>query len=76
MLAEFSGRKLRNACKKKDITQEALAEQAGASDRYVRDLESGRKSNPSAVLLCQMPKALDIPMDDLMELLAEDSSAE
>lgn len=72
MPAKFNAEKFRDMRKKKNLTQERLAEQANSTDRYIRDLESGRKNNPSASLLHQMSKALEVSMDDLME----DSTAE
>ena len=71
MPAEFSGEKLRDARRRKNITQEVLAEKADLGDRYIRDLESGRMRNPSAVLVCQMSQALDIQMDELMDIKQE-----
>jgi len=76
MLAEFSGKKLRDARKKKNISQEVLAEQADLGDRYIRELESGRKSNPSAVLVYRMANTLEISMEELMDSSSETSSAE
>ena len=76
MLAEFSGEKLRDARKRKDITQEELAEKSNTTDRYVRALESGQKDNPSAALLCQMSRALDVPMDALMDISEENPALE
>lgn len=48
MEANFDGKKLREVRKSRDLSQVSLASQAGSSDHYIRDLETGRKSNPSA----------------------------
>lgn len=68
MPAKFNPEKFHAVRKAKNITQEKLAEQAGTSGRYIRELESGRKHNPSASLLCQMSVALDVQMEDFMEI--------
>ena len=71
MLAKFNANKLRSARMKRGMTQEALAERCNTTDRYIRDLESGRKESPSAALVCQFSQALDIPMEALMDIIQE-----
>ena len=61
----FQYERLKAARQKKNMTQEELAERCGSSDRYIRDLEKGRKVNPSADLVCQIASALDITMETL-----------
>lgn len=65
MQVVFQFERLKAARLKKNMTQEELAEHCGSSDRYIRDLEKGRKINPSADLICQIASALDIPMEAL-----------
>ena len=65
MQTVFQYERLKEARLKKNLTQEELAERCGSSDRYIRDLEKGRKVNPSADLVCQIASALDIPMEAL-----------
>jgi len=48
------------------MTQEMLAEFCGCSPRYLRNLEAGKKRNPSAILVRRMAIVLEIPMEDLM----------
>lgn len=67
MQAYFRYQKLKETRMKKNLTQEELAERCGSSDRYIRDLEKGRKKHPSADLVCQIASALDIPMEALFE---------
>lgn len=74
VLAKFDAQKLRKIRKEQKMTQSSLAEKANSTDRYIRDLESGRKNNPSAILLCQMSGALGVQMDDLMDIRGDDSS--
>lgn len=76
MEAKFSADKLREARTGNHMTQESLAEQAGISARYLRALESGHRSNPSAALLCRVSLALGIAMDALMDISGEDASPE
>lgn len=72
MPAKFSAQKLRLVRKQKKISQMFLAELCDSSDRYIRDLELGRKANPSATIVCMLSRALDVPMDELMEYKQED----
>lgn len=65
---KLAGKKVKLLRISKKITQEDLAEQAEATDRYIRDLESGRKSNPSAALLFRMSKILGVSMEELIEI--------
>lgn len=67
MSAKFNAERLKALRKEKHITQESLAARANLTDRYLRDLESGRKDNPSASLVCRISTALEIPMDELMK---------
>lgn len=74
MSAEFNGKKLKSIRKAKRITQEALAEKAALGDRYIRELESGRKSNPSVVLVYRMANTLDVSVEDLMEITPDETT--
>lgn len=66
MSVKLNGEKLKKLREERNITQEALAELAEMGDRYVRDLESGRKSNPSAALLYRISDALGVSMEELL----------
>lgn len=68
MQVKLNAGKLKAIRKARKLTQSGLAEQSGSTDRYIRDLESGRKDNPSAALLFQMCSALGVSMDELMEI--------
>lgn len=72
MLAKFNGTKLREVREQKDMPQAELAAKAGASIRYVRALERGKKRNPSAELLCKLAIALDVPMETFMQIQREE----
>ena len=58
---------IRNKRESLGITQAELAEKGGVSERYIRALEAGTKSNPSANLVYRLSKALEIYMEDLMK---------
>ena len=72
MLAKFNAEKLRIARIEHNITQEMLAERCNTTDRYIRDLEAGRKDMPSAALVCRFSLALDVPMESLMDIVQEE----
>ena len=72
MLAKFNADKLRAARANRNMTQEMLAERCDTTDRYIRDLEAGRKDMPSAALVCRFSLALDVPMESLMDIVQEE----
>ena len=67
MQVVFQFERLKAARLKKNMTQEELAERCGSSDRYIRDLETGRKIHPSAAVICQIASILEIPMEALFD---------
>lgn len=71
MLAKFNAQKLRAAREGRCMTQETLAERCDTTDRYIRDLETGRKDMPSAALVCRLSVALNVPMESLMDIIQE-----
>ena len=72
MMAKFNADKLRAARANRNMTQEMLAERCNTTDRYIRDLEAGRKDMPSAALVCRFSLALDVPMESLMDIVQEE----
>ena len=72
MQAVFCSSRLKEARLQKNLTQEQLAEACQTSDRYIRDLESGRKSHPSAEMVCLLASTLEISMTDLMSVQSEE----
>lgn len=72
MQVTFRHERLREARNKKNMTQEMLAECCNTSDRYIRDLERGRKSHPSAEMLFLLASSLEIPMEALVDMEQED----
>ena len=67
MQVVFRHKRLKEARLNKNMTQELLAERCNTSDRYIRDLERGRKSHPSAKMLCLLAATLEIAMDELID---------
>ena len=73
MLVILDRDKLRRLRKAKAFTQEQLAEYSGISDRHLRALET-KEVDPSASVLYRICHALDVSMDEFMEILDEDES--
>ena len=71
MQVSFNGEKFKAERKLCQLSQISLAEQAETTERYLRDLEHGRKDNPSAAMVYRLSYALKIQMEDLM-LVRED----
>jgi XRE family aerobic/anaerobic benzoate catabolism transcriptional regulator len=59
------GRLVRLARAKRGMTRRQLAEQSGASERYLAQIESGR-GNPSVIVLRSVSEALDVPIIELL----------
>ncbi len=67
-MAAFNGAALRKFRKKKNYSQEFLAEKSDCSPRYISALENGEKDNPSTTFLARCSAALDVPVEALMVL--------
>ena len=75
MIVTLNRKKLRARRKEKELTQEALAEESGLSDRYIRSLES-EAAQPSASALYRLSRVLEVPMDELiMPILDENDDS-
>lgn len=72
-MIRFNAIRLKTERTKQKISQRTLAEKAETSERYIRDLEKGNKSNPSSILLCRICQSLKVSMDDLMSVTEEES---
>lgn len=59
------GQLLRSSRAKRGMTRRQLAEQSGASERYLAQIESGL-GNPSVTVLKAIAEALDVPIIDLL----------
>ena len=71
MTVTLNREKLRATRKEKELTQEELAEHSAISDRYVRSLETGA-AEPSASVLYRISRTLEVPMDELITMTAEE----
>src|SRR5205809_3510971 len=58
------GRLVRLARAKRGMTRRQLAQQSGASERYLAQIESGQ-GNPSVMVLKSIAEALGVPMIEL-----------
>ena len=59
------GRLVRISRAKRGMTRRQLAEESGASERYLAQIESGQ-GNPSVIILKSIAEALDIPVTELL----------
>lgn len=71
MVVNFMYETMANYRRERKLTQETLAEACGCSVRYLRDLERGVKSNPSGTLVGKLAYALEVPMEELLQLNQE-----
>lgn len=75
MLVRFNGEALRAERERQGVTQAWLATRTDSSIRHIRALESGKKQNPSAILLCKIANVLKVPMETFMLVQYEESDA-
>ena len=59
------GALVRSARAKRGMTRRQLAEQSGASERYLAQIESGQ-GNPSVIILKAIADALEVPVVELL----------
>ncbi len=52
---------------RKGLTQTEVAERTGLTQAYIAELESGRKRNPSLLVLMRIAEALDVPVTALIK---------
>ena len=70
-MVKLNGSKLQQLRISRDMTQAKLAERSETTERYLRDLESGKKYNLSASLLYRFANVLDVSMEELLEIQEE-----
>ena len=44
-----------------------LAKEAEVTDAYIAQLETGKRKNPSLAILKRLPRALGVPVSELLE---------
>src|SRR3954471_2920721 len=59
------GRLVRLSRAKRGMTRRQLAQESGASERYLAQIESGQ-GNPSVLILKSIAQALDVPVIELL----------
>src|SRR6478736_6136488 len=59
------GRLVRLSRAKRGVTRRQLAQESGASERYLAQIEGGQ-GNPSVLILKSIADALDLPIIDLL----------
>ena len=69
----LNGSKLREIRISKNIRQSDVAEAAETTERYIRELESGRKCDPSARIVYGCASCLGVAMEDLMTVREEEN---
>jgi XRE family transcriptional regulator, master regulator for biofilm formation len=52
---------------KRGLTQMQLSQLSGLSQAYINELENGRKSNPSIIVLDKLAAALQVQISDILE---------
>lgn len=65
-MVRLDSQKLKQARIDRNLTLEIVAERGNTTERYLRDLESGRKNNPSAAILFKIAQSLSVPMESLI----------
>src|SRR5919198_4339764 len=60
------GNLVRLARAKRGMTRRQLAQESGASERYLAQIEGGQ-GNPSVIILRSIARALDVPIIDLLD---------
>lgn len=70
----LDGLKLQTLRKSMNKTQADLAVAADTTERYIRDLETGRKRDPSARIVYGCAAFLGVAMEELM-IVIEDEEA-
>ncbi len=67
------GKRISTERKKQSLTQLQLAEFAGISEKYLSNIECGRQ-NPSSDVLLRISEALQVSVNSLMPLNAEQNN--
>lgn len=68
----MNGARLRELRIAQNKLQSEIADAADTTERYIRDLEKGRKKTPSASIVYGCAHCLGVPMEELMIVLEEE----
>ncbi len=69
------GRKIRELRTAMGMTQQQIGDRADISYKYLGELENGNK-NPSAVVICRLSKALEVPVCEILPKINDCHSIE
>ena len=69
----LDGPKMRMLRMAMNKTQTDMAVAADTTERYIRDLETGRKRDPSARIVYGCAVFLGVPMEELMIVIEEEA---
>jgi transcriptional regulator with XRE-family HTH domain len=61
------GAVVRRLRRREGLTQVRLAQRAGIDQGYLSQLESGKRANPSAVIVKRLARALGLRVTELLE---------
>jgi transcriptional regulator with XRE-family HTH domain len=61
------GAVVRRLRRREGLTQVRLAQRAGIDQGYLSQLESGKRANPSAVIVKRLARALGVRVTELLE---------
>jgi transcriptional regulator with XRE-family HTH domain len=61
------GAVVRRLRRQQDLTQDQLARRAGLDQGHVSQIESGKRANPSALVIKKLARALGVPVGKLLE---------
>jgi transcriptional regulator with XRE-family HTH domain len=61
------GAVVRRLRRQRDLTQDQLARRAGLDQGHVSQIESGKRANPSALVIKKLARALGVPVGELLE---------
>jgi len=70
-LQETVGQVIRHERKERHLTLKELADRAALSEVYLGEVERGKKY-PSATVLERLALSLDVPLPDLLEMVADE----
>lgn len=59
--------KMKKVRLERGLTQIQLSQISGLSQAYINELENGKKSNPSIIVLDKLAASLDVSISDILE---------
>ena len=59
--------RIRAARVRQRLTQQELSIRSGLSQAYINELENGKKTNPTIIVLDKLAAGLQVPISELLE---------